>query len=621
MITNIATPGVYIQEINTLPPSVAGVSTAIPAFVGYVEKAERNGEGIPLFTPVRITSFLEYESFFGGPDPQHFKIEIADNTTVTPTLRTVKVIKELPESPFRMYYNLQMYFANGGGPCWIVPVGVYALASATVDPANLKDGLKTLEKVSEPTLLVVPDAVSISDNAEMKSVYEDALAQCESMKNRFTIMDVKQGTSNPISDANNFRSLNIGIDNLKYGAAYYPDLSTTLNFGINNLAIQVDTYTLNGSTTPPTWFTNVKNFNQRVSDAVQGTIDALNYLTIATTTLSEDDAESVQTIISEIRANVNGARVIYNPPAGDGLPAPFKPAGIKIVGIAQIADDDETPPIPPGVLELVENAAEDFEDDPTSSNANALKLALQNLLAALNDVVTDITAGYNDPTTTFIGGNLDYLQGNQPSVYSEVMAAINGFRVTLNPSGAMAGIYARVDSIRGVWQAPANVGVRNVIGPAVLVTNQQQGELNVDSLSGKSINVIRAFTGRGTVVWGARTLDGNSNEWRYINVRRLFIYLEESIRRASAFVVFEPNDANTWVGIKGMIESFLTGVWRDGGLTGATPQEAFFVNVGLGTTMTSTDILEGKMIIEVGVAAVRPAEFIILRFIHKLQES
>lgn len=185
----------------------------------------------------------------------------------------------------------------------------------------------------------------------------------------------------------------------------------------------------------------------------------------------------------------------------------------------------------------------------------------------------------------------------------------------------MAGIYARVDSTRGVWQAPANVGVRNVISPAVLVTSQQQGELNVDPLSGKSINVMRVFTGRGPLVWGARTLDGNSNEWRYINVRRLFIYLEESIRRASAFVVFEPNDANTWVGVKGMIEAFLTGVWRDGGLTGATPQEAFFVNVGLGSTMTSTDILEGRMIIEIGVAAVRPAEFIILRFVHIVQES
>lgn len=611
MSTNYTTPGVYVNEISTLPPSVAGVSTAIPAFVGYVEKAERNGEGIPLFTPVRITSFLEYQSFFGGAAPQEFDINITDNTAVTPPTRVIEVKKTSSESPFRMYYNLQMYFANGGGPCWIVPVGVYSLTSS-VSPAALTDGLEALEKVSEPTLLVFPDAISMG-NADIKEVYEAALDQCNSLKSRFTIMDVKQSPSGgPVQDAKDFRDDNIGIDYLKYGAAYYPDLNTTLNFGTNGILAQISDYQSDITPSVP-GFNEVKAFNEKVNISVQGTIDALNYLKIATTTLSGDDAQGVKEIIAKIRMRVDEAETIFD--EGDGLPAAFVAAGNEIVSIAKKDPSD------PGLLKEAEDAVEDFIDDPDSGSANTLKLALQNLLAALNTVITDITAGYNNPTTNFIGGNLNYLQGNQPSVYSEIMNAINGYRVTLNPSGAMAGIYARVDSTRGVWQAPANVGVRNVISPAVLVTSQQQGELNVDSLSGKSINVIRVFTGRGTLVWGARTLDGNSNEWRYINVRRLFIYLEESIKRASAFVVFEPNDANTWVGVKGMIEAFLTGVWRDGGLTGATPQEAFFVNVGLGSTMTSTDILEGRMIIEIGVAAVRPAEFIILRFVHIVQES
>lgn len=616
MITNIATPGVYVDEVSTLPPSVAGVSTAVPAFVGYVEKAERNGAGIPLLTPVRITSFLEYQSFFGGPDPQHFKIEIADDATVTPTVRTVKVTKEVPESLFRMYYNLQMYFANGGGPCWIVPVGVYALANATVDSGALTDGLETLEKVSEPTLLVFPDAVSMGDSA-IKTVYEAALGQCELMKNRFVIMDVKQRNTvnpDPVDDGKKFRDNNIGIDYLNYGAAYYPDLNTTLNFGINQVLIQVEKYQKDGTT--PANFNKVRDFNKDVSLAVQETLNALSYLKIATTTLLKSDAEDVQTIIARVKTAVGAADGV------SGLPAAFTPAGNKIKSIAK------TTPTNPneGELKLAEDAAAAFvgatpSDVPNLTTATALQSALENLLNALNLAMSDIVSGYNAPTTAFLGGNLNYLRGNQPSVYSEVMAAINGYHITLNSSGTMAGIYARVDNSRGVWQAPANVGVRNVIGPAALVTNREQGELNVDSLSGKSINVTRNFTGRGTVVWGARTLDGNSNEWRYINVRRLFIYLEESIKRASAFVVFEPNDANTWVGVKGMIEAFLTGVWRDGGLTGATPQEAFFVSVGLGGTMTNTDVLEGRMIIEVGVAAVRPAEFIILRFVHKLQES
>ncbi len=139
--------------------------------------------------------------------------------------------------------------------------------------------------------------------------------------------------------------------------------------------------------------------------------------------------------------------------------------------------------------------------------------------------------------------------------------------------------------------------------------------------NGKAVNAIRSFTGRGILVWGARTLAGNDNEWRYVPVRRLFIYVEESIKKATEFVVFEPNDGNTWLRVKTMIQNFLLNLWKDGALAGAVPDDAFFVKVGLGETMTSQDILEGKLIIEIGMAAVRPAEFIILKFSHKLQES
>jgi len=122
-------------------------------------------------------------------------------------------------------------------------------------------------------------------------------------------------------------------------------------------------------------------------------------------------------------------------------------------------------------------------------------------------------------------------------------------------------------------------------------------------------------------VWGARTLAGNDNEWRYVPVRRFFNMVEESVKKSTSWVVFEPNDANTWVKVKSMIENFLTLLWREGALAGAKPEEAFFVNVGLNQTMTFVDILEGRMIIRIGMAAVRPAEFIILEFSHKIQTS
>lgn len=191
---------------------------------------------------------------------------------------------------------------------------------------------------------------------------------------------------------------------------------------------------------------------------------------------------------------------------------------------------------------------------------------------------------------------------------------------TLPPSGTIAGIYASVDQSRGVWKAPANVSINSIVAPAVKIDSKDQEDLNVHT-SGKSVNAIRAFTGKGTLVWGARTLAGNDNEWRYVPVRRFFIMVEESTRKASEPFVFEPNDANTWVKVRAMIENFLILQWRTGALQGAKPDEAFYVRVGLNETMTPQDILEGNMIIEIGMAVVRPAEFIILRFSHKMQSG
>ncbi len=213
------------------------------------------------------------------------------------------------------------------------------------------------------------------------------------------------------------------------------------------------------------------------------------------------------------------------------------------------------------------------------------------------------------------------ISASNTSLYNQIKTAMTGQRVVLPPSPAIAGIYAGVDRERGVWKAPANVSVSAVIGPVSKVTHDEQEGLNVDPTAGKSINAIRAFTGKGTLVWGARTLAGNDNEWRYIPVRRLFNMIEESTQKATAFAVFGPNDASTWLKIKAMIESYLYGLWEQGALAGATSDAAYFVNVGLGKTMTSQDVLEGRINVEIGVAAVRPAEFIVLKFTHKVQQA
>jgi phage tail sheath protein FI len=207
-------------------------------------------------------------------------------------------------------------------------------------------------------------------------------------------------------------------------------------------------------------------------------------------------------------------------------------------------------------------------------------------------------------------------------IYNAVLSFVRlNAKVTLPPSGAIAGAYARVDASRGVWKSPANVSLLMVDKPAVTITNLINDGLNVDPGTGKSVNVIRSFAGKGTLIWGARTLAGNDNEWRYVSVRRFFNFVEESVKKASGGFVFEPNDANTWTRVRAMIENFLIVQWRDGALAGAKPEDAFYVRVGLNKTMSADDILNGYMIVEIGMAVVRPAEFIVLKFSHKMQES
>ena len=190
----------------------------------------------------------------------------------------------------------------------------------------------------------------------------------------------------------------------------------------------------------------------------------------------------------------------------------------------------------------------------------------------------------------------------------------------LAPSGGVAGIYARVDIARGIWKAPANESLNDVLGTAVPLTDVDQHALNVDPAEGKSINAVRMFAGRATLVWGARTLAGNDNEWRYVSTRRLVSALDVQVRRATAFAVLEPQNPALWARVCEEGESVLQAWWRNGALHGVTVRDAFFVRCGLGRTMTQQDLDEGRLIVEVGLAVVRPAEFIIVSIGHDRHE-
>ncbi|HEY4319221.1 MAG TPA: phage tail sheath C-terminal domain-containing protein [Herbaspirillum sp.] len=247
----------------------------------------------------------------------------------------------------------------------------------------------------------------------------------------------------------------------------------------------------------------------------------------------------------------------------------------------------------------------------------AAKVKIDQLKAALDSITVDHSKS-KDPVTDILTLNKTLLAVS--ALYPQIIVAIQKKLNLLPPSAGMAGLYTMVDNTRGVWKAPANVSMNGVVSPTVSISNDEQEDLNVTT-AGKSINAIRSFIGEGVLVWGARTLDGNSLDWRYISVRRTMIMIEESIKQACKAYVFEPNTANTWVTIKSMVRNFLTSVWKRGGLAGASPDDAFSVFVGLGETMTADDILEGLMKVSVLVAVSRPAEFIEITFQQQMQKS
>lgn len=507
---NMKTPGVYIVEKGTFPNEVMEAATSIPVFIGITEKAS-NGKDELKGKPWKISSMTEYLKYFGQKPEEKFVLRVkkkddgivpanclfayeADyrDTSEAKTAATY-VFTACRKDPkrFILYYQMQMFFANGGGTCYVVSTGTYA-ENRLLDRDMVKKAIGALEKEPEITLVIIPEAVYSPDCHDIQVM---SLSHCGKMNNRFAILDVQPKTADNqtmMEQIQLFQS-GIGSDNLSYGAAYYPWLETTL---LSDRQITFDMFE---------WDTD-----------------------------SESDFKAFFCEGSNMLTYVNAA-------------------------ISKMPD-------------MKERERDEFH--------RAMSV-------------------------------------NWP-VYQQMVKKVKEYLNLLPPSASMAGIYTMVDNTRGVWKAPANVSVNYVNKPEININNREQEELNVP-VSGKAINAIRYFIGEGIKVWGARTLDANSLDWRYINVRRNVLFLEESVKNAARAYVFEPNDANTWLNMKCMVENFLRGIWKKGGLAGATPEDAFSVHVGLGDTMMPEDILEGILRVTVQVAVSHPAEFIEITFCQQMQ--
>ena len=681
------TPDVYVEEISLFPPSVAEVETAIPAFIGYTQKALKNGVEDLTLVPTKITSMAEYEESFGyGPPVNISKVNLNSSNSITSVDLNLT---------FYMYDAVRMFYNNGGGKCYIISIGVYP---ESIDPDNdlidFEEGLEQLKKKDEPTLIVFPDAVLLKDN--LYTLQALALKQANELQDRFVVCDLLEGedTEGPIewSDGIDAFRDNIGINYLKYGAAYTPWLKTNLSKTVKYTDLREQIYKGDGDdfikldslTTDQQVIKTIKNLEDAISDnnIINGSAAGISAFLGSYETLQV----GYNYYVGEFKATANTelARLTATPPANDGD-----------LLLQDVVDKFKA------LLTYVYDAADQLIDEWAKSgstlkvNEDAITTldtiksfvttSLQSEFGTLNKYLKEPGAyfGSNDLNgiylvednyiwsdevwgSTFQSGSIEldntiYTQGDtnkqyiknmltaeayvlavfnklntavyaiseaaktyianfetaliaQFPLYKNIVSRVKAELAKMPPSGAVVGVYAAIDSSRGVWKA-------NVVGLTATIDSKEQEDLNVDVIAGKSINAIRAFTGKGILIWGARTLAGNDNEWRYVPVRRFFNMVEESVKKSTYWAVFEPNDANTWIKVKSMIENYLTLKWKDGALAGSKPDEAFYVKVGLGVTMTAQDILEGRMNVEIGMAVVRPAEFIILKFSHKMQES
>nr|DAF70611.1 MAG TPA: tail sheath protein [Caudoviricetes sp.]DAK73159.1 MAG TPA: tail sheath protein [Bacteriophage sp.] len=664
--STIKTPGVYVNEIPSFPPSIAQVATAVPIFIGYSQVATRNGKSV-VNQAIRISSLVQYVQYFGADFP---------NLTANVALNADNSVDMVSISPrYQLYNAVRMFYSNGGVNCYILSVGTYkndgsVLITDFIDAGKIR-AFEVLRKEDEPTLIVIPDAILFGAN-DFNNLATTSLKACADLQDRFTILDILNGDQERSYDNADvvtvFRN-GIGSANLNYGAAYYPWLRSSLSYSFSYRNIQIQKPA--GTNVPTKDIITNNVFVTQIDRAVTDLNTHINtfvntpgfgapfnvapYLGAITDAYglipSTSDKPEMTLRLSYIKDMILGFVAlnstltdsdpshIYGGRTTKDIHSSYIRAGADTIDISPMDQlirellllDESFPGGAVGAA-IAANFTPAFPNatgvaaDPTiygtpapADAAAAVKYIRTRVNNLYSSVVNSVMAFISEVNLRL--QNLELQLNDSSSIYSNITVAIANQGIVVPPSGALAGIYASVDGTRGVWKAPANVSVNTIVEPLVNVDDNTQEDLNIDTDSGKSINAVRAFTGKGILVWGARTLDGNSNDFRYISVRRFYIMVEESVKKAAMQFVFEPNDGNTWVRVRAMIENYLTNLWRQGALAGPKPEQAFYVKVGLGQTMTFDDILNGKMIIEIGMAPVRPAEFIILRFSQIQQQA
>jgi phage tail sheath protein FI len=562
MATQYKTPGVYIQEPDSFPPSIVGVDTAVPCFIGYTQQATDTDKRALTLIPKRIESMAEFVQFYGRGYSQKYYLAAADAetaadddaATTSPDMNwgnvsldgnTSYALMQVGKTVFNLYNSMRLFYANGGGPCYVISCGAFETGDTptSISADDFEDALGVCESFVGPTMVAIPDAIQLPDKDQFANVTARMLRSCAKTGDRIALLDIwgantlqpRQDWKPRIEDFRSGVASQVPPEMWRFGAAYFPPLVTSV-----------------------------------VSPSE---IDISNFAT--------DDTNKAT--LQAALLGVLSAAYPAPPPAPAPSPAPTPTPTPTPTGVAALNAKGQT--IYTSYVQKIGTSLAVLPK-PADTNSVATGITHKQLTSAL--------------TATVPG-------------FQNLLAAVAATQGVLPTSGAIAGVWATNDASRGVWNAPANVGIATMVMPKLPIAGDDQDDLNVP-VQGLAINAIRTFQGRGSLIWGARTLDSLSNDWRYIQVRRTMIYVEQSVKQALDAMVFRPNTAQTWVTVVSMIESFLHGLWASGGLMGNSPAQAYNVVAGLGSTMTPDDVLNGVMRVQVTLQMVHPAEFIELTF-------
>ncbi len=627
--------------------------------------------------PYLINSMLEYTQCFGGPDTTGI-LEVSEAGQAPNQYYTSKIVKGAAgsEKAYQPSYTqpaVSNYFTNGGGSCYILSLGRFEDFDPTkIGVVNLDIIIKAIEEAEQCTLIMPIDLIRFG-TSNYYNWANQFLDLANESKEQFCVLDVimndpKNSILN-LDDVDHYRS-GVTSENLKYAGAYYPYLKSLTSYAYSEdrvkfdgsllKAYSTDKYLYSGefSKTEGNDTTVFIRFNYKTSDqsnqpnvTVGESADTTVSIVVENNAVAIKVKNSGKTTTAELEAEWNKVTdtMGYTLSFAVDINASAIPTQTNLVenNLWRSVGTDTEPLIVQRAGGLASTAPEvkvkikigaftmDFTPGvgATAEELTITSPADQSIDDLLKTIADSLATG-TDPAPAIKAA--DYKFSANPKWVKDMLEAteypmekylvpnnakINDVRsflatnfINMPPSPFMAGIYSRLDNATGVWTPPANVAPNGISGPVVNLTNKQQEDFNVDAMAGKSINAIRSFTGKGTLVWGARTNDGNSLDWRYVNVVRLFISMETDISMALEAFVFKPNVFNTWVEVKTMINSYLFGLFNQGAFAGTTPETSYQVQIGVGETMTDEDVLNGYMRATILVAPVRPAEFIVLTF-------